>query len=83
MRPSVDIVLTFRSSSSSRQEAQEAEGEYNRLLSTLQRGGLKVAGKRMDKNGQLMVLVGCPQKKFVELARLERFVRALRGTRTG
>jgi len=80
MPPHVDLVILFSAGVSSiskaqvKENIQEAEGQYTRLLDLLKTSGLHAVGKRGEKLGELMILVKCPQQKLNELARAERFV---------
>ncbi|OSX64068.1 hypothetical protein POSPLADRAFT_1168220 [Postia placenta MAD-698-R-SB12] len=79
MAPLVDLVLVFRSSSGkvlsrpqARENARQAERQYTELLDALTKGGLRGVGKRGENDGQLLVLVSCPQDTLVRLAHRER-----------
>ncbi|KAH9839977.1 DUF590-domain-containing protein [Rhodofomes roseus] len=79
MPPQVDLVLVFRSSPArvlsrrdARENARQAERQYTKLLEVLQTGGLRAVGKRGENDGQLLVLVSCPQSTLARLAQRER-----------
>lgn len=85
--PQVDLVLVFRSSATSsnstkvqpkalaRQNARQASEQYARLLRALkENGGLHAVGKRGERDGQLLVLVSCPEALVRRLAQRERCV---------
>ena len=78
MLPSVDLVIVFRGSSKllSKQEiqkgVQKAEEQYARLLSTLKGAGLRVVGRRGERQGVVLILVSCPQSHLSNLIRHER-----------
>ncbi|KAI0076569.1 DUF590-domain-containing protein [Panus rudis PR-1116 ss-1] len=89
MAPSVDLVVVFRASvgktyskAQARQNAQQAEQQYTRLLDTLKKGGLRAVGKRGEREGQLLVLVSCPEPVLNRLARRERYTDFLSGLPT-
>lgn len=79
MPPHVDLVILFSAGVSSinkaqvKENIQEAEGQYTRLLNLLRTSGLQAVGKRGEKLGDLMILVKCPRPKLDALARAERF----------
>jgi hypothetical protein len=76
----VDLVILFSAGVSSvnkaqaKENIQQAEEQYTRLLNLLKTSGLHAVGKRGEKLGELMILVKCPQQKLDALARAERFV---------
>lgn len=81
MAPQVDLVLIFRSSPGkvlskpqARENARQATQQYTRLLEVLKNGRLHVVGKRGEKEGQLLVLVQCPQSTLTRLVQRERYV---------
>ena len=80
MPPHVDLVILFSVGVSSinkaqvKENIQEAEEQYTRLLNLLRASGLHAVGKRGEKLGDLMILVKCPEEKLNVLARAERFV---------
>ena len=80
MPPHVDLVILFSAGTVSinkvqvKENIQEAEEQYTRLLNLLRTSGLHAVGKRGEKLGDLMILVKCPQEKLEVLARAERFV---------
>ena len=81
MAPKVDLILIFRSSSGkvlskpqARENARQATQQYTRLLEVLKNGGLQVVGKRGEQEGQLLVLVYCPEQTLKRLAQRERYV---------
>jgi len=80
MPPHVDLVILFSAGVSStnkvqaKENIQQAEEQYTRLLNLLKTSGLHAVGKRGEKLGDLMILVKCPQQKLDALARAERFV---------
>ncbi|KAH9992718.1 calcium-activated chloride channel-domain-containing protein [Russula compacta] len=75
MRHDIDLVVVFRTGSPSthiskqkaRQEAQEAEDQYSRLLETLRNAGLYAVGRRGEHQGQLIVLVSCSGHQLHQL----------------
>jgi len=79
MSPHVDLVILFSAGVPSvnkaqvRENAQEAEEQYTRLLNLLRTSGLHAVGKRGEKLGDLMILVQCPHQKLDALATAERF----------
>ena len=80
MPPHVDLVILFSAGVSSinkaqaKENIQQAEEQYTRLLNLLKTSGLHAVGKRGEKLGDLMILVKCPQQKLDVLAGAERFV---------
>jgi len=76
----IDIVVVFRASIPSihiskqkaRQEAQEAEDQYSRLLDLLRKSGLYAVGRRGEHQGQLIVLVSCSGHQLGLLLQRER-----------
>ena len=80
MPPRVDFVILFSAGVSSinkaqvKENIQEAEGQYKRLLDLLKTAGLRAVGKRGEKLGDLMILVSCPRQKLDVLATAERSV---------
>jgi len=80
MPPHVDLVILFSAGVSSinkaqvKENIQEAEAQYTRLLNLLKTSGLHAVGKRGEKLGDLMILVKCPQQKLDALAKAERCV---------
>lgn len=79
MTSEVDLVFVFRSSAGkvltkpqARENTKQAAEQYNRLLTVLKKGGLHAVGKRGERDGQLLVLVRCPQGTLTQLARRER-----------
>ncbi|KLO19131.1 DUF590-domain-containing protein [Schizopora paradoxa] len=88
--PKVDLVLVFRSGLlhqtskyTSKQEIKEnaldAQAEYERLLSKLQGAGLHATGRRGQKTGQLLVLIWAPSSKVARIVQRERHSDFLRG----
>ncbi|KAG2065926.1 DUF590-domain-containing protein [Suillus decipiens] len=81
MPPHVDIVIVFRaiqkgaslSKEQARQNAVKAEKQYSKLIKTLSRAGLTAVGRRGESQGQLLVMVTCPQKVLANLIRCERY----------
>ncbi|KAH9849898.1 DUF590-domain-containing protein [Lenzites betulinus] len=80
MAPQVDLVLIFRSSPGkvlskpqARENARQATQQYTRLLEVLKNGRLHVVGKRGEKEGQLLVLIQCPQSTLTRLVQRERY----------
>ncbi|KAI0630727.1 DUF590-domain-containing protein [Trametes polyzona] len=80
MAPQVDLVLIFRSSPGkvlskpqARENARQAAQQYTRLLEVLKNGRLHAVGKRGEKEGQLLVLVQCPQSTLTRLVQRERY----------
>ena len=80
MPPHVDLVILFSAGvpsinkAQAKENIQQAEEQYTRLLNLLKTSGLHAVGKRGEKLGDLMILVKCPQQKLDALARAERFV---------
>ncbi|KAH9921713.1 DUF590-domain-containing protein [Epithele typhae] len=79
MAPQVDLVLVFRSSPGrvlskpqARENARQATQQYTRLLDVLKGGRLRVVGKRGEQEGQLLVLIQCPESTLGRLAQRER-----------
>ncbi|KAH9933479.1 DUF590-domain-containing protein [Fomitopsis serialis] len=79
MPPQVDLIFVFRSSPArvlsrrdARENARQAERQYTKLLDVLKTGGLRAVGKRGENDGQLLVLVSCPQSTLARLAQRER-----------
>lgn len=82
MTPHVDLVLIFRSSRGkvlskpqARENARQATQQYTRLLDVLKNGRLQVVGKRGEQEGQLLVLVHCPERTLQRLVQRERCAR--------
>ncbi|RDX50828.1 DUF590-domain-containing protein [Lentinus brumalis] len=80
MAPQVDLVLVFRSSPGkvlskpqARENARQATQQYTRLLEVLKNGRLQAVGKRGEKEGQLLVLVQCPESTLARLVQRERY----------
>jgi hypothetical protein len=77
--PKVDFVIVFKGASTSlikaklRADVNEAEAQYLRLISTLQRGGLQATGRTGASKGQVIVLVSCPQEQIAGLVQRERY----------
>jgi len=80
MPPHLDLIVLFFAGVSSinkaqvKENIQEAEAQYTRLLNLLKTSGLHAVGKRGEKLGDLMILVKSPQQKLDPLARTERCV---------
>ena len=79
MPPRVDLVILFFPEVSvdktqTKDDTQQAEEQYTRLLNLLKTSGLHAVAKRGEKLGELMILIKCPQQKLDALARAERFV---------
>lgn len=80
MPPHVDLAILFSvgvspiNKAQVKENIQQAEEQYTRLLNLLRTSGLHAVGKRGEKLGDLMILVKCPQEKLDALARAERFV---------
>jgi anoctamin-10 len=80
MPPRVDVVIVFRaipkganfSKDEVRQNAVKAEKQYSKLIETLTRAGLKAVGRRGESQGQILVLVTCPQNMLANLVYYER-----------
>ena len=69
------ILLSARVSSIDKAQVDEkTEEQYTRLLDRLRTFGLHAVGKRGEKPGDLMVLVGCSLPMLDGLARAERYV---------
>ena len=81
MSPQVDLILVFRSSPGrvltkpqARENARQATQQYTRLLDVLKNGRLRVVGKRGEQEGQLLVLLHCPDSLLHRLVQRERCV---------
>lgn len=80
MPPHVDVVIVFRaiqkgvsfSKEQIRQNAVKAEKQYSKLIDALTRAGLKAVGRRGESQGQLLVMVTCPQNVLAHLIHCER-----------
>ena len=82
MRRHIDLVLVFRAVSPSpahhfskqraKKDAQEAEDQYTRLLTTLHNAGLHAVGRRGEHQGQLILLVSCSARQLRHLLQRER-----------
>lgn len=80
MPPNVDIVIVFHairkgasfSKEQVRKNAVKAEKQYSKLINTLTRAGLKAVGRRGESEGQLLVMVTCPQNVLANLIHCER-----------
>jgi len=80
MPPRVDVVIVFRaipkgtsfSKEEARQNAVKAEKQYFKLIETLTRAGLKAVGRRGETQGQVLVMVTCPQNVLANLVYYER-----------
>jgi anoctamin-10 len=80
MPPHVDLVINFRASTSARtfskdqvrEDAAKAEKQYSRLLDTLSYAGLRVVGRRGEKQGHILVFVSCPDVQLCKLVDRER-----------
>lgn len=73
--PDVDLVITFRTTSVSKQtreDARRAEQQYKKLTEKLSHAGLKSVGRRGESLGHLFVFVMCPPTHVEELLRRER-----------
>jgi hypothetical protein len=76
----IDIILIFKAAVASthiskqkaRQEAQDAEDQYSRLLDSLKSAGLYAVGRRGEHQGQLIVFVSCPSHQLHLLLQRER-----------
>ena len=85
MPPRVDLVILLSARIQSINKAQveeniqKVEEQYTRLLDLLRTNGLHAVGKRGEKPGDLMVLVGCSPKKLNKLASAERSVFCCQG----
>lgn len=56
------------------ENAQAAEEEYKRLLTSLREAGLHATGRRGGKNGQVLVLVWAPWETLRQMVVKERYV---------
>ncbi|KAI0299291.1 hypothetical protein BC826DRAFT_67068 [Russula brevipes] len=91
MHPDIDLLVVFRANSPSihvskqraRQEAQQAEDQYSRLLRTLRNAGLYAVGRRGEHQGQLVVLVSCSRQQLHQLLLRERHSDVLHDLSTG
>lgn len=78
----IDLVLVFRAASPSpahhfskqraKKDAQDAEDQYTRLLTTLHHAGLQAVGRRGEHQGQLILLVSCSAHQLRHLLQRER-----------
>lgn len=78
----IDLVVVFKAASPSpsphfskqkaRQDAQDAEDQYTRLLTTLRKAGLYAVGRRGEHQGQLILLVSCSGHRLRQLLQRER-----------
>jgi hypothetical protein len=78
----IDLVLVFRalsplpahhfSKQRAKKDAQDAEDQYTRLLSTLHKAGLHAVGRRGEHQGQLILLVSCSAHQLRRLLQRER-----------
>jgi len=76
----IDLLVVFRTSIPSihiskqkaRQEAQEAEDQYSRLLELLRKSGLYAVGRRGEHQGQLIVFLSCSGHQLRLLLQRER-----------
>jgi hypothetical protein len=77
----IDLFLVFRATSPSpaphfskqkaKQDAQDAEDQYTRLLTTLRNAGLYAVGRRGEHQGQLILLVSCSDHQLRQLLQRE------------
>ncbi|KDQ51062.1 hypothetical protein JAAARDRAFT_185547 [Jaapia argillacea MUCL 33604] len=85
MQPQVDLVVVFRTATKSfskqqlRDEAEQAELQYSKLVTALKNGGLQATARRGDKQGHLLILVRCPQSLLTRLVHRERYSDFLSG----
>lgn len=70
--PAADLVIVYRSSSRSKQEALDAENDYTSLLAKLRSGGFKAVGRRGNKDGQLVILLSAPDELLAQVVQAER-----------
>ncbi|KAI9440392.1 DUF590-domain-containing protein [Lactarius indigo] len=81
----IDLVVVFRASSihltkqQARIDAQHAEDQYSRLLQALRNAGLHAVGRRGERQGQLILLVSCPDNQLQQLIQRERYSDFLHG----
>src|ERR1700677_2576778 len=78
----IDLVLVFKAASPSpaphfskqraRQDAQDAEDQYTRLLTMLRHAGLYAVGRRGEHQGHLILLVSCSGDQLRQLLQRER-----------
>ena len=70
------VVFTFPTKSSNksrlREEIQNAEEGYTKLLRLLESSGLKATGKAGRRHGEIIIFVHSPLAKLNQLARLEQ-----------
>jgi hypothetical protein len=77
--PNIDLVVVFKAASTSlvkakiRADAKESEEQYTRLLDTLKSGGLHATGRRGASQGQVIVLISCPQEQIAGLVQRDRY----------
>ena len=80
MPPRVDLVIVLSARVSSinktqgKENIQEAEEQHTRLLDQLRTNELHAVGKRGEKPGDFLILVGSSLRTLDRLARTERFV---------
>ncbi len=79
MLPHIDLVIVFRANSiyhltkqQARIDAQHAEDQYLRLLHVLRNAGLHAVAKRGEHQGQLIILLSCPDHQLEQLLQRER-----------
>ncbi|KAK7031753.1 calcium-activated chloride channel-domain-containing protein [Favolaschia claudopus] len=88
MLPEIDLVITFRASQNNGdkqqalEEARRAEEQYGRLVQILSSSGLRVAARRGDSLGHLLVFVSCPSNRLQDLIKRERHSDFLSGLPT-
>lgn len=84
----IDLIIVFKASSihltkqQARIDAQHAEDQYTRLLQSLRNAGLHAVGKRGERQGQLIVLVSCPDHQLQQLLQRGRYSDFLHGLLT-
>ena len=70
------VIFSFPTKSSNksrlREDIQNAEEAYTKLLLLLESSGLKAIGKAGRRHGEIIVLVHSPLAKLNQLARLEQ-----------
>ncbi|KAF8489429.1 hypothetical protein F5888DRAFT_1191709 [Russula emetica] len=75
------MILSSRANCVMRKDAQKAEDQYTRLLTTLCNAGLYAVGRRSEHQGQLILLVSCSGHQL-QLLQRERHLDVLHGLLT-
>ncbi|KAI0046519.1 DUF590-domain-containing protein [Auriscalpium vulgare] len=88
MSPEVDLVIVFRAASKTfskqqaREDAEQGEREYTRLVNLLHASSLKAVARRGERQGQLVLLVACSSQQLRRLVHRERHSDFLYGLTT-